>query len=281
MIDSPVFLIDIDDAGATILRGMLSHHPLIAVDDMAPTMAEERDPKTRFTARAASAGQRNHLGRVGLQQREESEIAKITEALEQSPRNGAALLCVNAQIDFAAVLDLWPRARFIHFVRDGRDVAFSAVNAGQAGNLFSGIHDWVEAESWWATLAAQLATDRHITVQYEALIDQPEREMTRLCSFLGVPFDRRVLEHARASHRVAPFTGDVTRWRFVNAADLAATEAFAGRWLEANGYSCSQPPSRIRRRLRLYYAVENYWMRIRLLLRGLVSMPIIETPRLA
>ena len=41
--------------------------------------------------------------------------------------------------------DLWPEAKFVHIVRDGRDVALSAVNWDRAYKLANRYSTWTEA----------------------------------------------------------------------------------------------------------------------------------------
>src|SRR5262249_61635442 len=49
---------------------------------------------------------------------------------------------------------LWPGARFVHLIRDGRDVCLSALDWQHPGKLLSGLGTWAEdrvttAALWW------------------------------------------------------------------------------------------------------------------------------------
>ena len=51
---------------------------------------------------------------------------------------------------------IWPDARFIHLVRDPRDVARSVIPMGWAGNTWVGVERWMEAERLWDRVRSSL-----------------------------------------------------------------------------------------------------------------------------
>ena len=181
--------------------------------------------------------------------------ALIDQVAATSP--GAAVVGVTLQRHFDRVLWLWPDARFIHLVRDGRDVAYATVLARKAGDLWHGIADWVESEILWDRMSHKLPAERQITVKYENLAGETDHELRRLCEFLGVPFAPDMLQ--------APLTrrDELGRWRKADTAELSAAEHRAARWLLQNGYFLSgtvRPPSIFRRvglKLKDRFAVAN------------------------
>ena len=52
---------------------------------------------------------------------------------------------------------LWPDARYIHLVRDPRDVARSVVQKGWAGNIYQASEFWIQAENCWDSLVPHLS----------------------------------------------------------------------------------------------------------------------------
>jgi hypothetical protein len=141
---------------------------------------------------------------------------------------------------FDRLLRLWPRARLVHLVRDGRDVARSCVGMGWAGNVWHGAERWIEAETLWDALAPRLAPGSVHELSYEDLVGAPERELTRLCAFLGVEFDPGMLAYERDSTYARPDPGLVGQWRTKLApAELALLEARIGPQLRARGYAPS------------------------------------------
>jgi hypothetical protein len=87
-----------------------------------------------------------------------------------------------------ALLRLFPDARIIHCVRDGRDAACSIVSRSWGPN------DADEALDWWATrldaalrAGAAIAPDRWLTIRMESLIiEDREAQYARLLDFAGL-----------------------------------------------------------------------------------------------
>lgn len=98
---------------------------------------------------------------------------------------------------YAAV---WPRAQFIHLVRDGRDVAASQLRDHDSW----GYADIEQAAKGWVDLirkTRKLAKPYQVMeVKYEDLVVNAERTVRRLLDFLGVCWDDRVLQHSRVDH---------------------------------------------------------------------------------
>jgi hypothetical protein len=98
-----------------------------------------------------------------------------------------------------------PGARFIHVLRDGRDVVASQYHAQQQDPEFW--REWSTekmAETWNVDVMRSLAhADRpdHLLVSYESLITDPERELTRASVFLRMDYERSMLDHTLAAER--------------------------------------------------------------------------------
>lgn len=102
----------------------------------------------------------------------------------------------------------WPGAHFIHLVRDGRDVALS-----WRPLWFSPSKDLGVLAATWAGIVQRARVqgrqlEHYLEVRYEALVAQPEAELRRICSFLDLAFDGRMLEHeAGGRDRLAEHQG--------------------------------------------------------------------------
>lgn len=94
---------------------------------------------------------------------------------------------------------LWPNARFIHMLRDPRDVARSAIFQGWVGHVYFGARYWLEAEQRWSSLVTALLEHQRTEVRYEELVYRPEAELSKLCEFLGVAYDPAMLSYDRDS----------------------------------------------------------------------------------
>ncbi len=119
--------------------------------------------------------------------------------VEKTPHN----LCY-----VAALADLYPRARFVHMVRDGRAVAASRVRQQwfdpRTGKRPEHDEEPVAAAGYWASVQHQVrrglpfALGRVLEVRYEDLVVDPESVMRRVLAFLGEEWDPAVLEHHRS-----------------------------------------------------------------------------------
>src|SRR5690606_33013071 len=89
--------------------------------------------------------------------------------------SGKDIVGATVHYDFDKLLRIWPDARFIHLIRDGRDVARSYIAMGWAGNTWTGTTGWLEAEETWERLKGILTPDRYVELTYEDLIRNHER----------------------------------------------------------------------------------------------------------
>jgi hypothetical protein len=93
------------------------------------------------------------------------------------------------------LLGLFPDARAIHIVRDGRAVAHSVMNRDWGPNTV------LTAALWWLGhlshgLAAErsLLSSRITRVHYEALVRRPRETLAELCRWLGLEYSERMLD---------------------------------------------------------------------------------------
>ncbi|KKC25311.1 sulfotransferase family protein [Sphingomonas sp. SRS2] len=250
-IPSPLFLVAAPRSGAETLRQMLALHPAIAMASEFDFLVDAISSEGRFMKRDAflrSVEFNIRFKRLGLTVPPGTPFTGIAQAmLEQvaATKPGAPIVGAVLQRHFDRILWLWPDARFIHLVRDGRDVAQATVASRRAGNLWHGIAGWVDAEVLWDRMSHKLPAERQLSLRYEVLASDTSYELQRICEFLGLPFDPAMLGPAQALHREP--TG---RWRKADIAELSAAEHRAARWLLQNGYFLSatvRPPAILRR----------------------------------
>jgi len=250
---APTFLIAPRRSGSAALRHILVQHPRIMIAPDFDFLVDAITPEGRFLKREAflrSIEFDSRFKRLGLTIPPGASFSGIAQSLIDqvaATRPGASVVGATLQHHFDRILWLWPEARFIHMVRDGRDVAIANVRAGQAGNMWHGIANWVDTEALWDRMSHKLPPDRQFTIKYEALTSDPEYELRRLCGFLRLPFEPAMLQQ----------TGGLTsepagRWRKAEVAEISAAEHRAARWLLQSGYFLSgtvRSPSFLRRGL--------------------------------
>jgi LPS sulfotransferase NodH len=164
------------------------------------------------------------------------------------------------------IAEVLPEARFVHIVRDGRDVAASLRGRWWApGETYEDcIRFW--AERVRAARAQAAGGIPYLEVRYETLVREPEHVLRNVCAFIGFAYDGAMLGYAAtaarrldeltewtfgarpvtremllADHvmaRRAPTTERIGMWRSaMSPADAAACERVAGDLLRDLGYS--------------------------------------------
>jgi hypothetical protein len=111
----------------------------------------------------------------------------------------------------AAVETLLPEARFVHIIRDGRDVVVS----WRATAFASSREVAVLAASWRdriLTTRRQARSCRHyLEIRYETLIAAPRETLETVCRFIELPFDPAMLAYHRSAQQRLAELGDSYR----------------------------------------------------------------------
>ncbi len=156
---------------------------------------------------------------------------------------------------YATLRRLFPDARFIHIVRDGRAVYQSvrSLNWGP-NNAYIGTRFW--ASRLEQSLQVEIAEgERCLRVRYEDILRQPAVEIERICAFADLPYAEDMLsgggvilpEFTRGQHKLVGKPPDASReeaWRqHVSRREIEDFEAWpASRmYLEHFGYGLDTP----------------------------------------
>jgi hypothetical protein len=123
------------------------------------------------------------------------------------------------------LLEIFPGAKFLHIVRDGRGVASSIMPLDWGPNtIIRTAHWWVESVAYGLALERVLSPERITRIQYEKLVREPEDTMKAVCDFIGIGYDPSMLEstgfrvprYTASQHELIgqkPDTDRVTRWQ--------------------------------------------------------------------
>jgi hypothetical protein len=107
-----------------------------------------------------------------------------------------------------AIGALLPEARFVHIIRDGRDVALSVrpLWFAPGPTLEDAARDW--AERVQKTRAECARAGHAIEVRYEDLVTSPEATLRRVCAFLDLAFEPGMVSwHENAASRLREHEG--------------------------------------------------------------------------
>lgn len=148
-----------------------------------------------------------------------------------------------------ALLELFPEAKFVHIVRDGRAVAASVLPLDWGPNTVDHAAKW-----WLERLSSCFATElglspaRILRVRYEDVVSRPEEALQTLCKFLGLEFEPtmvqgggfRVPGYTRAQHHLVegkPDPSRIDRWKkTLSSRDIELFEFRAADVLQHLGY---------------------------------------------
>ena len=148
--------------------------------------------------------------------------------------------------------ELFPTAKFVHMIRDGRDVCASIVpQRWGPGNVKDAARRWVECIGNGVRHRGDAA--RYLEIRYEDLVLHSERELRRLCAWIGEEFDPAMLAYHEKEHDLAPrtessapqvekplYTSAIGRWkRDLSPSDVRKFEKIAGETLVFLGYELS------------------------------------------
>jgi hypothetical protein len=96
---------------------------------------------------------------------------------------------------------MFPGARFIHIVRDGRDVFHSWRKIDPSkDNVAVTALDWCYKLYRIERSFERLPQENRMTVRYEDLLGQPQATIHSICSFVGVDYEQAMLSFYRRSH---------------------------------------------------------------------------------
>lgn len=273
-LDTPVFLVGAERSGTTLLRLMLDNHPGIiwqsefefAVDciDGAgnwPSLEEYYDwlGKDRIFIDTGFAIDKTLSY---------PELIKSFLSQKAAGTN-AQIIGATCHRHFDHLLTIWPQARFIHILRDPRDVAKSNIRMAWAGNVWHGADRWIEAEHTWEKLSRQLPTSRQFEFHYEDLIANPPKTLTAICEFLGISYSEDMLDYSESSTYSPPDMDLRQQWKEkLSSKEVRQVEYRVGELLEQKGYQPSglpklSPSWLTRKKLWLHNQLSRRLLRIR------------------
>ncbi|MFN0132680.1 MAG: sulfotransferase [Phycisphaerales bacterium] len=235
---SPIFILGVPRSGTTLLRAILDSHSAIACGPETPWLAAHQPRSVQGLLRflrdekhgyCASFGMSKDLATAAVR----TLVSELMDAYAASRGKRRWAEKTPDNVLFADFLfDLFPRARAIHLVRDGLDVAASTsiiaphrrgISAWHEKNLsfgpgvavantpFAALLRW---RHWNAIVARALEARTVLRVDYESLVAEPDRTVRTIMDFVGEPFEPAMLDYAGHAH-------DLPEWEW-GSADVRA-----------------------------------------------------------
>jgi len=280
-------------SGTTLLRVMLDRHPDLAVPDESyfiPQLADRQPPRIEVDAFI------DDLRRLPTIRDWAVPLDEVRPRLRAGMPLGQAIGAVYdtyaarhgksrwgdktpMYMQRLPLLErLFPDARYVHLIRDGRDTAVSFLSM-PAGIV---TRTWAHPETpgafacrWRAEVedARELGArvgGRYLEVRYEEVVDDAAGVLRRVCTFAGLEYEPEISDYAgtvdvsakpHQQRLLQPPTRGVRDWRAeMSAADVTAFERVAGDLLRELGYEAAHAPDATgRARVAWYEARAGAW----------------------
>jgi Sulfotransferase family len=227
----PLMIIGAPRSGTTFLCHVLNQHPLVHLTNENRIFAFLKDMIEVRSARADLIGREFRdqfvafIHRTGGEwvERFYREELRITTpiwgdkhppyadpavlsgrrgSLERQPRSGSCLQLISTCL---------PATKFIHIHRDPMQVAHSLVRKGWTGSIDDGVRVWEQYVTEIVAFFGTLPSDRHLTLAYGDMLEQPETAAAAIGCFLRLsewgPIEAFL--HAQRQ-RPTPFSDPVT-----------------------------------------------------------------------
>jgi hypothetical protein len=268
------FIVGSERSGTTLLRAMLDSHPAMAIPPESYFVVSfaRRRPHyqrpggfdlDRFAGDLIAYRWFKRWGVSGVQLREALASARPA-TYGDAVRCVYRLYAVNASkqrygdktpsyvLNIPFLSELLPETRFIHLVRDGRDVALALmeVEFGPTCLEEAAMH-WKRAVTRGRRAGRRLGEHRYRELRYEDLVADPEGSLRGLCAFISLPFDECMLRYFERGpdltasfelpiqhrHLLLPPTKGLRNWRTqMKRDDLMAFDVLGGHLLSELGY---------------------------------------------
>lgn len=236
-----VFVVGCPRSGTTLLQRMLDAHPDLTVTNdthFIPRCRPDKGEVGGFGPDVVDAVLSYHrFHRLGIDAVTARRVAAsettyagfVTRLYDQVAAQAGKRFAGEKTPDYVRHLpvlhELFPDAKVVHLVRDGRDVALSALEWARPGKGPGRFALWEEAPLavcalWWTrfVLAGRLdgsalgETSYH-EVRYENLVERPDVALASVADFLGISFDECMLRFHEGRERDDPSLSAKRAWR--------------------------------------------------------------------
>ncbi|HJN74402.1 MAG TPA: sulfotransferase [Myxococcota bacterium] len=276
MFTGPLFIVGAPRSGTKLLRDLVKQHPRIGIPDFEteflPRMVDkdwgDLSDSRRFNDFYAWVTRMMYFKYMADDGRligadtwyrtcESHDLQGVFEALcridGDVPFASAAIWgdkSPNYRSHLPLLKQLWPEARFVHIVRDVRDVCLSSHKAW-------GKHVLRNAQRWADEVrdCCHAGVGDYLQLRYEDLLQDPEQELTRIAEHCDLAFDERMLDPGRASENLGDTKGqrgivstNANKWRDrMDAGTQRCIEAVCGSLLSELDYERRYPEEPQRR----------------------------------
>jgi hypothetical protein len=243
-----VFIGGMGRSGNNMLRNVLDSHSAITAG---PEMNIIDDSMALYSLLSSST-ERDGTSRITEDEVSQTIAGFMSSMYEPYASRKGKRIVVDRHPDaiwsFPVLAKIFPNAKFINLIRDGRDVACShrdvgvrATSRGVAldvirqaavSSVYHSAAVWAETVKFgWSVCGpeSELAKEgRSFTTFYENIVMSPESQIQAICEFLGVEFEPTMLHPERFQHEQ---TVDGV-WATSDDLNAPISMLSAGRWID-------------------------------------------------
>lgn len=234
-------------SGTTLLRLMLDEHPRLsnpAEMDFLFDAPRDAAGEVRMGEFVRLLKRDRVVGELGLKVAEGLSYPDLLRSLIDQLRAPGKKLSINVHRNFERIPEVFPDAKYIHIVRDPRDVAKSSIGMGWAGNVYNGVDHWMLSEASFERLAGRVPPEAILNLRHEDLLTRPQAELERVCAFMGESYDPAMLTYPARSTYGAPDPSMIGDWRqALSSKEVGLVEGKIGAMLTERGYEPSGHPA--------------------------------------
>lgn len=220
---SPLFIVGAQRSGTTLLRLMLNAHSEVAIPEegrfLMPLLEDgylrngfsKENLRNLVSYLALNEEYKlwnydNEAFLAELAKREYISLKEVIDGIYSSyARSEGKIHWADKSLFFSKIgvlTSLFPDARFIHVVRDGRDVFDSwRKMLPEINNVAVAAIDWNLKLGEIDAAFSKLPADQLLTIRYEDLIESPGAIVHSICDFVGLTYEESMLEFYKASNR--------------------------------------------------------------------------------
>ena len=199
--ENPIFIVGAPRSGTTLLRSMIDAHPKLCCPPWETGIFDRLSAFARGDFEKPSGPEANFcpLKRLEVLDWMRDSANNLMSRLvqeSQKPRWGEKTPAHVFQIEL--ILEIYPKAQFIHIIRNGNDVVKSLQNVTWApGGIRWSVQRWIDSVTAGREATKKFGQDKCHEVRFEELTANPNTSLRTICSFLGEQFSDTMLDFHR------------------------------------------------------------------------------------
>lgn len=232
-------------SGTSLLHLMLNHHPELKnpgeFDFFFDLVTDDYQSPKVHVYENWLLNHRIFLSKNLIFPRDAKEYSEVLRSFKAQLSEENKVLLINIHRNFDKIPAYFPEAKYIHLIRDPRDVARSSIGMGWAGNVYYGVDHWIETERSWSNLKPTLSDNQFLEIYFEDLITDPQVTLKRICEFCGVAYTDSMMNYHESSTYEKPDVNLIFQWkRKLSENEVKQVESKIAETLEGLKYEKSQ-----------------------------------------